>query len=157
MIRMIVLASIATLVLAPGAQAQCSCATNQVTNSATDSNAQNLSTTLSGHTVCVAKSGGGWQHQEWHQGGPASGAIIDYKKGPADPIDPTTALGTWSTNGTGASSRIIYSYSGGSIGVYAVCSSKSQPAVGDTIGFCADSNSPATIAATVESGGTGCQ
>ena len=117
---------------------------------------QFLSAALSGNTVCVP-NGAGWRHQEWHQGGPTAGVVIDYKKGPSDPVDPTTALGTWTISGTDASSSVTYSYSGGSTGIYAVCSLKSQPGVGDAIGFCPGSNSPATIAATIEAGASGCQ
>jgi hypothetical protein len=152
-IRIILLASMATLVLAPGAQAQCSCATNQVTNSAA---AQNLSLALAGNTVCVAKGGGRWQNQEWHQGGPAGGALIDFKKGPTDPIDPTKGVGTWSISGADEDTRVTYSYVPAGVGSYAVCSSKSQPGPGDTIGFCANTTSSSTIAATLQAGVGAC-
>ncbi len=153
MSRMIGLASVAALVLAPGARAQCSCATNQVTNSTAG---QFMSAALSGNTVCVA-NGAGWRHQEWPPGGPAGRIEIADNKGPGDPGDPPTALGTWTISGTDASSSVTYSYSGGSTGIYAVCSLKSQPGVGDAIGFCPGSNSPATIAAAIEAGASGCQ
>jgi len=53
--------------LTTGAHAQCSRATNQVTNDVTGR--PNLSNALSGNTVWVAKTGGGWENQEYHQGG----------------------------------------------------------------------------------------
>lgn len=154
MVRIILLASVATLALATGARAQCSCATQQVTNSPTG--AQNLSLALSGNTVCVAKGGGGWQNQELHSGGPASGSLIDYKKGPSDPIDPTSTVGTWSISGTGTSTSVTYSYPSGSTGTYAVCSAQSQPGPGATIGFCPDNNSSSVITATLLAGSGPC-
>ena len=156
MIRTIPLAIMATLALAPGARAQCSCAVNQVTNDPTNLAAQNLSSALSGNTVCVAKSGGGWENQEYHQGGPSTGNVIDYKRGPADPIDPTKALGTWAISGTGTSTTVTYSYSGGSTGQYAVCSLNSQPGPGSTIGYCANNISRASFSATLQAGPSAC-
>jgi hypothetical protein len=154
MIRIILLASATTFALAPGAQAQCSCATNQVTNSS--AGAQSLSIALAGNTVCVAKGGERWENQEWHQGGPAVGALIDFKKGPTDPIDPTKGVGTWSISGTDVATRVTYSYIFGGVGTYAVCSSKSQPGPGDTIGFCTNTTSSSVIAATLQAGVGAC-
>jgi hypothetical protein len=151
MIRQMLLASVTALVFATGAHAQCSCATTQVTNGL-NSTDQNLSSALSRNTVCVAK-GGGWENQEYHAGSAAGGNIIDYKKGPTDPVDPTATIGTWAISGNGRNTQVTYSYSGGSIGVYAVCGvGTSTPGPGSAIGFCSAATSPATISATIKGG-----
>ena len=64
---------------------------------------------LTGNTVCVVSShpGWGWENQEAHMSG---GALVDYKKGPGDPVDPTTPVGTWSVSGTGNTTVINYLY-----------------------------------------------
>ncbi len=155
MIRLFLLASIATLLLTTGAHAQCSCSTNQVTNGVTGGS-PNLSTALSGNTVCVAKAGGGWENQEYHQSGPTSGNIVDFKKGPTDPIDPTKTIGIWTISGSGASTQVTYSYASGSTGVYFVCSAATTPGPGDAIGFCPSANGSSTINATLKAGQGAC-
>jgi hypothetical protein len=154
MIRRALLAGVATIGLAGGARAQCSCAANQVTNGYTAQD-QNLSGAAAGQTVCVA-NGAGWENQEYHASGPTTGVLIDYKKGPGDPIDPTKTIGTWMISGTGTSTAVTYSYAGGSTWQYAVCSAKSKPGPGDTIGFCASSNGNSTISATLLAGQVAC-
>jgi len=67
---------------------------------------------LGNFTVCAsAPNGDRWQ--EWHQGtqgSATSGTLTEYAKGPADPVDPSHDVGTWSGN----SSSVTYNYSGGS-------------------------------------------
>ena len=60
--------------------------------------------------------------QEFHQGTSAAGGnLIDYKKGPTDPIDPSTSVGAWAILGSGDTSRVQYTY-GATSYQYAVCS-----------------------------------
>ncbi|WP_051906942.1 hypothetical protein [Methylomarinum vadi] len=58
-------------------------------------------------TVCAEKANGD-QWQEYHEPG---GDLIDYKKGPNDPVDPTTSVGTWRLSNRAGG--ICYSYGGG--------------------------------------------
>lgn len=53
--------------------------------------------TLAGKTVCVG-SAPTWDAQEFHSG-TTGGDLIDYKRGPGHPIDPTGKVGTWSIAG----------------------------------------------------------
>ncbi|SJM89416.1 hypothetical protein [Crenothrix polyspora] len=65
-----------------------------------------LSSLLSGRTVCAMANGEQWQ--EYHS---PSADLIDYKKGPNDPVDPSELVGTWTTVGsTAANSKAIYDY-----------------------------------------------
>jgi hypothetical protein len=117
---------------------------------------QDLSNALAGNTICVAKAGG-WQNQEYHQAsGPVGGNLIDYKKGPADPIDPTKAVGVWAISGSGVSTAVTYSYLGGGVGTYSVCSSNLHPGIGATIGFCPNNLSASVISATIQTGANAC-
>jgi hypothetical protein len=86
---------------------------------------------ISGKTVCATSGSQKWQ--EYHQSG---GSLIDWKKGPSDPVDPTKTVGSWSTSGTGASSLVTYNYgTGGSYsyevhlsgGTYTLCGVGSAP------------------------------
>ena len=45
---------------------------------------------LEGMTICAMAGGDKWQ-EEVRSGG----ALIDYKQGPTDSVDPTTQVGTW--------------------------------------------------------------
>lgn len=58
-----------------------------------------------------------FENQEYHTGstGSSTGNIIDYKKGPTDPIDPSETIGGYSistTSGRGAHAIITYTYTG---------------------------------------------
>ena len=68
---------------------------------------------LSGLTICAtATNGDRWQ--EYHR---SDGRLIEYAKGPSDPIDPTHDVGTWSGltfNAADSTSRATYNYTGGS-------------------------------------------
>ncbi len=86
-----------------------------------------LTTLVQGNTVCVAKVPPQpdpprpmwqWEWQEMHQAG---GALIDYKRGPGDPVDPSKQVGTWSITGIdGRGVYVTYNYGGGSIFTYSV-------------------------------------
>ena len=79
----------------------------------------NLTDLLSGKTVCVGgctetiKVDGVptevdiWCSQELHAAG---GILSDYKKGPGDPVDPPTDLGTWAVTNQGANTIVTYEY-----------------------------------------------
>lgn len=78
-------------------------------------NQQQLSTTLTGNTVCAMRGNDRWQ--ELHQSG---GAIIDYKRGPGHAIDPSKQTGSWSLGGTGSNRTVIYNYGAGGTYSYTV-------------------------------------
>jgi hypothetical protein len=70
-----------------------------------------LGTTLqtSGRIACYG-SAGNWENQEILQ---AANALVDYKKGPADPVDPTSTIGSYTIADDGTGSGIItYTYAG---------------------------------------------
>ena len=51
---------------------------------------------VGGNTLCASRGSDLWQ--EFHSG--AGAILIDYKKGPSDPVDRTERVGTWTaTNG----------------------------------------------------------
>lgn len=80
---------------------------------------------LGNRTVCAAAGGEEWQ--EYHRGtNAAGGQLIDYKKGPTDPVDPTETVGRWSVQGE----EVVYNYLGSGAYAHAVCQS------GNTLSFC---------------------
>jgi hypothetical protein len=64
--------------------------------------------------VCAAVGSEQWQ--EWHNGGP-SGSVVDYKRGPSDPVDPAATVGSYSI---ASDATITYTYGSQSY-KYAVC------------------------------------
>ena len=82
------------------------------------SRVNNVRDLVGGKTLCAARSPDRWQ--EFHSGGPASGALIDYKLGPANAVDPTKTVGSWAAE-NGASSLLTHSYTGGSSFPWLVC------------------------------------
>lgn len=90
------------------AHAACTTAT-QVQGAAT------LRAVLQGKTVCAARGGDRWQ--EFHR---SDGALIDYKKGPSDPVDPTKQVGSWAVTGNGAGTQLRYDYGRGGNYTYKV-------------------------------------
>lgn len=80
--------------------AQADCANNRVAG------ANLLRTLLRGNTICVSNGQGGWESQEEHI---SAGDLYDYKKGPTDPVDPRTKLGTWSVI-AGTNATVTYNY-----------------------------------------------
>lgn len=64
-----------------------------------------LRTVLSGKTACKS-NGSDWEWQEYHS---SSGNLVDWKKGPSDPIDPSTTVGFWLvTAGTKSTAKYTY-------------------------------------------------
>lgn len=72
-----------------------------------------LSNTFSNNTVCAQRGTDRWQ--EYHQG-TGSGALIDWKKGPSDAVDPSKQVGTWSATSSG----LAYNYGSGGNYTYQV-------------------------------------
>ena len=84
-------------------------------------NQAQLATTFTGNTLCMSRGTERWQ--EFHQSG---GALIDYKKGSNDPIDPTKLVGTWSITGTGSNAMLVHTY-GNSSYSWQVCGVSGGP------------------------------
>lgn len=114
---------LASLASAGTAHAACTAAT-QVQGATT------LRGLLEGKTVCASRGNDRWQ--EFHQAG---GALIDYKKGPTDKVDPTKQVGTWTVSGNGAGTQLRYDYGPGANYNYKV----HTIAAGSTYGFCSGS------------------
>ena len=72
---------------------------------------KDLSTLVTGNTVCANNGGDRWQEQ--HRGG---GQLWDYKMGPSHAIDPSEQVGTWSINGN----NVTYSYTSGGSYTYEI-------------------------------------
>jgi hypothetical protein len=90
------------------AQLACPAGTTRVTQ---------LQQLVGGNTVCAVRGADQWQ--EFHQGA-SGGALIDFKKGPTDPVDPTATVGTWSAQ-NGANSSLTHTYTDGSSFAWLVC------------------------------------
>ncbi len=78
-------------------------------------NQTELSKTFAGNTVCGSRGADRWQ--EYHRDG---GALIDYKKGPNDRVDPSKQVGSWAIDGTGNGARMVHDYGNGAVYRYAV-------------------------------------
>jgi hypothetical protein len=74
-----------------------------------------LEGTFGGNTVCATRGNDSWQ--EYHQVG---GALIDWKRGPNDTVDPSKQVGTWSIQGTGGNASMVYDYGSGGTFSYQV-------------------------------------
>ena len=94
-----------------------------------------LQTLLTGKTVCAALGNDRWQ--EYHQPG---GALIDWKKGANDPVDPTKQVGTWTVTsvpvGNSGNTRdtVTYNYGAGNSYTYYVCQNASSYTFSATTG-----------------------
>lgn len=106
---------------------------------------------LPNHTVCGRPGSsypGGenspdrWQEQ--HVGSNAKGDLVDYKKGPADPIDPSKSVGTYAI----VSGQVNHNYGAGASFTYSVFQSST------VYSFCEGTSERAR--ATVKSGLTSC-
>ncbi len=83
---------------------------NVSTTDGVDGAPYTLSELLYQKTVCVS-SGASWEAQEFHGGSSSvGGPLIDWKRGPVDPIDPTEQVGTWNISGTGTDTKVNYVY-----------------------------------------------
>ena len=127
---------------AVNAQSPCSCNGNAQIKSPTI-----LTSTLVGNTVCVG-SAPTFEAQEQHVTG---GTLIDFKRGPGHPTDPTKTIGTWVTSGNGGNTIVTYNYTGGSSYSYNVCTSGI-----DDLGFCPSGTNTPTVNAKLKSGLVGC-
>ena len=119
---------------------------------ATRLNAAQISALLGGNTVCVpAVTANPMTWQELHQG-TSGGALVDYKRGPGHPVDPSETVGTWTVNGGGqgnSSVTHVYSGAGGSY-TYTVHGSG---AVGTNHSFCPIAGGAEIVARVKPSGG----
>lgn len=106
-----------------------------------------LTTLLEGNTVCVpAVTQPTMEWQELHQAG---SALVDYKRGPTDKVDPSKPVGTWVVTGTdGRGVVVTHDYGGGKIYTYSVWDNKDG-----THSFC--SANP-EIRARIKTGGGAC-
>ncbi len=77
------------------------CSDPQITSTSTPTLTTLINGNGSGNTVCAASGNDRWQEQ--HRLG---GQLWDYKKGPSDPVDPTSQVGTWSI----ADNKLIHTY-----------------------------------------------
>ena len=76
-----------------------------------------LTQTVRGQTMCASRGAERWQ--ELHRFG---GDLIDFKKGPNDPVDPSTRVGSWSVvPGAGGAALLRHDYGGGQVYDFAVC------------------------------------
>ncbi len=132
--------SISFSLVSGGAFAQCGTASNRL-------NQTELSTILSGKTVCASLGSDKWQ--EYHAPG---GNLIDWKKGPSDPVDPTKQVGTWSITGSGNNAVVNHSY-GGTTYSFAVYANKQGNSFIAPFDFCGPTN---VTNATILNGQVGC-
>jgi hypothetical protein len=111
---------------APSAWAQSACPCGAGTRVV----GKELVSLLAGKTVCGAVDGDTWQ--EFHSGsGAGGGPLIDYKRGPGDPVDPSKQVGTWAiAEVETVNSFVVYDYGGGNSYGYAVCTN------GGSVNFC---------------------
>lgn len=111
--------------------------------------AAQITTLLSGNTVCVPSvTVPTMTWQELHK---ADGVLIDFKRGPGHPVDPSEIVGDWKVFGTDSgNSGIFHNYTGGSTYVYSVHGSG---VVGTNHSFCVGTTD---IVARVKSGGGAC-
>jgi hypothetical protein len=103
---------------------------------------QALRTLLTNNTACVGSTPNA-QWSEWHN----AGTLVDWKKGPSDPRDPTTTVGTYviSANGDNGG-RVTYTYGINSYS-YAV-----QAATVPIYTFCPLTGGGATLSVTIKPG-----
>ena len=98
-------------------------------------NQTHLANAFAGNTVCATRGTDSWQ--EFHQAG---GALIDWKRGPNDKVDPSKEVGTWSIQGTGDNARMEYNYGSGGTYSYQVYNNG-----GGSYSFCNGGELPVTV------------
>jgi hypothetical protein len=158
MMKHIIFTGALLLASAVTGEAMADCSTNQVVN--VTSGAQNLTTLLTDHTVCdaTAKYDTSIKHpgtgglvvmgiQEEHR---ADGQLWDFKKGPSNPVDPTTQVGTWSVAGADVNTEVTYFYGATQSGPYKVYSTGAS-----SYDFCSGTTQVASVT-VVNSIGVGC-
>ncbi len=135
------------LLLAVAGQVAAQCTANRVSGAA-------LIGLLQDKTVCGTATGAGGSNagdrwQEFHDGAAGSGPLIEWAKGPNDPVDPTHQVGTWLANGRAGT--VTYSYSGGGSYTWLVYGDG-----GGVYSFCTGANGTAVATATIKNGQVGC-
>ena len=145
--KIFVLASTIALTLVAGeARSDCSNGTRLAPTA--------ISALLGGNTVCVPPvTVNPMTWQELHVGNSTStnGALIDYKRGAGDPVDPSETVGTWIVNGNAVgNASVTHNYGSGGSFTYTV---HGTGAIGTNHSFC--SGGP-EIVGRVTSGGGAC-
>ena len=109
-----------------------------------------ISALLENNTVCVPTvTIPTMTWQELHQG-TSGGALVDYKRGPGHPVDPSETVGTWTVTGQGNSpGTVVHNYGSGGSYTYTVHSTP----VSNIYSFCVGLTE---IVARVKSGGGAC-
>lgn len=119
--RMLLAASIGTLLLSAGGQSVAACAPGGGVTAV--NTVATLNTLLSGNTVCSPPTASqpNFQWQELHQAG---GALIDFKRGPGHAVDPSETVGSWAATSpvpSGARATVTHTYLGaGGTYIYSV-------------------------------------
>ena len=106
-------------------------------------NQSQLGLALSGNTVCAIRNSDRWQ--ELHQAG---GALIDYKRGAGDPVDPSETVGNWSIAGNGTNATVVYNYGSGGTFTFQVYLNS-----GNSYSFCVGLTD---LPVTIKNGGGAC-
>ena len=121
-----------------------------------------LAALLPGKYACYGP--GAWPAVTWnerHSGGAGSisGSVTDFKKGPTDPVDPTSVVGTYSItqNIAAKSGQVTYNYGAGGTYSYYVFANlgTKTPSVGN-YSFCTTGggiNIPVTVGLSTAHGG----
>jgi hypothetical protein len=106
-----------------------------------------LQALLSNRTACVGITPSAtWS--EWHNG-TTTGSVVDWKKGPGDPVDPTAIVGTYAITGDTQGSAITYIYASASY-TYTV-----TQGVGPVYTFC-PAGGGTNFSVTIKTGQTPC-
>lgn len=127
--------AVASMLVAGGAMAACPGA--PLTGSA-------ISSLLTANTVCVGTAGN-WEAQELHVSG---GSLVDYKRGPAHPVDPSEVVGRWSVDA--AAGTVSHNYGTGGTYTYKISANG-----GTSYSFCSIAGAP-EILSNIKTGGGGC-
>lgn len=115
-------------------------------------NAAAISALLGGNTVCVPTTTiPTMTWQELHQG-TSGGPLIDYKRGPGHPVDPSETVGSWTVSGSGVGNATVTHAYSGSGGTY-IYSVHGTGIVGTDHSFCVGATE---IVARVKAGGGAC-
>ena len=91
--------------------------------------ATTIAALLSNRYACATRGNESWN--ELHQ----SGTVTDYKRGPTDPVDPSTVVGTYAINNSNGVGQDTITYNYGSGGSFTYSISPSSSALG-TYTFC---------------------
>lgn len=146
----LVQASLALALSAPALSAHAQC-------TGTPLNFGQLNTLLSGNTVCgrPAAAYPGASADRWQEQHRTGAQLWDYKRGPADAVDPTERVGSWSIQpGTqGFPATVTHAYLGGNTYGWAVFAQGTGPSA--TYSFCTAARAE-HVRAFVLPGSVGC-